>query len=421
MIAKFRKGSYRLAAAAIILVLVLSGVILTITLKSGKNTESAVDPNVSSMKGTFSSWKVERLNDWAKWFPSLARANDFSGFRFKVPDYLPPGYQLQNVEVLKKYVNRIDNQVTITFVSNFGKSDEKKFTLLVSKGNLLQTYSRSVAGDVRSNAPASWGNAQVRAYKQDEVTYAGIKGTLVTQIQNYEYHQPEREKSFVWQDEGVWYAMNYYSENHSREGHPEFWTNISQGELEKFLLSFTFPQQIQNVSYDGKGNSFPLYDEKDLLEAKKILGFKVKFPIGLSNNQLKLIDSILLQAGDQNTGYDFRPGADSIENIYHAEYNSKIYEINDELALYQSKVPIVNAAKLSVIRKLNINGIDISVGEDNNNVYNEYGRGTTNKKDTRSQTYYLWKQNDIYYTAIFLGLDKNQEEIVKTLVLAPIQ
>ncbi|WP_283657472.1 hypothetical protein [Paenibacillus sp. RC343] len=154
---------------------------------------------------------------------------------------------------------------------------------------------------------------------------------------------------------------------------------------------------------------------------KKILGFKVKFPIDLSNNQLKLIDSILLQAGDQNTGYDFRPDVDSIKNIYHAEYNSKIYEINDELALYQSKVPIVNAAKLSVIRTLDMNGIDISVGEDNNNVYNEYGRGTTNKKDTRSQTYYLWKQNDIYYTAIFLGLDKNQEEMVKTLVLAPLQ
>ncbi|TKH45980.1 peptidase M56 [Paenibacillus terrae] len=421
MIAKFRKGSYKLSAVAIILVLALSGIILTNALKSGKNTESTVDPNVGSKKENSSSLKVERLNDWAKWFPNLARAKDFSGFQFKVPDYLPPGYQLQNVEVLEKYINRIDNQVTITFVSNFGKQDEKKFELLASKGNLLQTYSRSGAGDVRSIAPASWGNAQVRSYKQDEVSYAGIKGTLVTQIQNYEHHQPEREKSFVWQDEGIWYATNYYSENHSREGRPEFWTKISQGELEKFLLSFTFPQQIQNVSYDGKGNSFPLYDQKDLLEAKKILGFKVKLPIELWNNQLKLTDSVLLQAGDQNTGYNFRPDADSIKNIYHAEYNSKIYKLNDELTFYQSKVPIVNAAKLSAIRTLDINGINISVGEDNNNVYNEYGRGTTNKKDTRSQTYYLWKQNDIYYTAIFLGLDKNQEEMVKTLVLAPLQ
>ncbi|GMX66213.1 hypothetical protein Elgi_54850 [Paenibacillus elgii] len=72
------------------------------------------------------------------------------------------------------------------------------------------------------------------------------------------------------------------------------------------MQSFKYPQQTQHISYDGKGNSFPIYDEKDLQEAEKLLGFKVKFPLTLSNNKLKLMDSVMLQAGDQNTGCSFR-------------------------------------------------------------------------------------------------------------------
>lgn len=408
MIAKFRKGSYKLSAVAILLVLSLSAVMLTNASETAKSADSVAN----------SSLKIERLNDWAKWFNNLERANDYSGFRFKVPDYLPEGYRLENVVVEENYVNRTDNLAFFTFVSNFGKEDRRVIELVASKGNILSTH--DLVWGTGNIAPYSWGAAQALTYRHDEVTLANIQGTLVTQKQNYERHEPETAKSFVWQDEGVWYAINYYSENHTlKEGHPLHWRNISQDELEKIVQSMTFPEQIRHVSYDGKGNSFPLYDETDLREAKDILGFKVKFPLELSNNQLRLIDSKLLKAGDQNTGYSFRPNADAIRNSYRVPYDSKGGELNDELGLYQSKVPLVDVAKLSFIRALDLNGVEVSVCEDTKNVYDEYQRSST--KDTRSQTYYLWKQDGIYYTAVFLGLDKNREENIKTLILAPPQ
>ncbi|MGX4588437.1 hypothetical protein [Paenibacillus chitinolyticus] len=143
----------------------------------------------------------------------------------------------------------------------------------------------------------SWGEAQPQSYIQDEVTYANIRGILVTTVQKYENHQPEIEKTFFWRVEGVYYGIQVYSEGHTlEEGLPRNWRNISQDELEKILKSFTYPQQIQNVSYDGNGNSSPVYDEKDLQEAEKILGFKVKFPLALLNNDFKLTDSVMRKA-----------------------------------------------------------------------------------------------------------------------------
>ncbi|ASA24803.1 hypothetical protein B9T62_31015 [Paenibacillus donghaensis] len=187
------------------------------------------------------------------------------------------------------------------------------------------------------------------------------------------------------------------------------------------VQSFASPQQIQHVRYDGEGNSFPLYDETDLLEAKDILGFKVKFPLALQGKGLTLINSTLLKAGDQNTGFSFRQSSDALWNSYRARYDSPIYDLNDELSLYQSQAPLFDAAKLTYIRKLEMNGIEISAYTDNSHLYFGplySGNGTTKVK---SQTYYLWKQEDIYYAAIFLGMDQNQEANLKALVSAPLE
>lgn len=69
---------------------------------------------------------------------------------------------------------------------------------------------------------------------------------------------------------------------------------MSQEDLTKMVQSFVKPKEVQHVRYDGAGNSFPLYDERDLLAAKNILGFKVKIPQELPG--LNLSGSVLLRA-----------------------------------------------------------------------------------------------------------------------------
>lgn len=59
---------------------------------------------------------------------------------------------------------------------------------------------------------------------------------------------------------------------------------------------------VQHVRYDGEGNSFPLYEETDLLAAKNILGFQVKIPFELSDTELKLSNLNMLRVGDQKHG-----------------------------------------------------------------------------------------------------------------------
>ncbi|MGF7046767.1 hypothetical protein J2T13_001265 [Paenibacillus sp. DS2015] len=422
MIAKFRKGSYKLSAAAIILVLALSVILLTNRAGTTKIADSNVNANTGPMEEMTSSFKIVRPIDTFKWFNNLDRANDFANFDFKVPDYLPEGYQLRNVELNKLFssANQADliDIVTITFVSNFGTKDEKNMYLIASKGKGTMLKHNLLWG-----APYSQQAGLAPSTQQDMVTMGNIKGTLFTKTQGNKNKQ-EIAKSFLWQDRDVSYAINYHSENNTLQDElPQNRRNITQGELAKVVQSFTFPQQIQHVRYDGEGNSFPLNDQTDLLEAKNILGFTVKLPFDLPDTGLTLIDSTLLKAGDQNTGFSFRQGSDALWNTYHAAYDSQIYGQNDELSLYQSQTPLFDTTRLSLIRKLEMNDIEISAYVDNDHIYFGplYSGNGLDKTKVKSQTYYSWKQDDIYYAAIFLGMDKNQEENLNSLVLAPLQ
>lgn len=413
MISKFRKGTYKLSAATIILLLGLGAVMLTNSSDYANGAESG-----SKQESSPSTFKIDGVFDRHKWFNNLDRANDFAGFPFKVPDYLPKGYQSRSIYVSEKFVNQKDNEVTINFSSNFGKDNEKQFEVIASTGNIMNgTLSQLLEGGKTTKVPGpSWGEALPQTYIQDEVTYAGVRGILVTTVQKYEHHEPEIEKTFFWRDEGIFYAIQFYSEDHTvKEGISQNRRTISQDELEKILKSFTYPQHIQHVSYDGEGNSFPIYEEKDLQAAEKLLGFKVKIPLTLSNNKLKLISSFMLQAGDQNTGYSFRPAVDTVWSFYQEADDSQ----ESYLAVYQSKLPLMNGSQLTLIRGLDMDGIGISAYKDDNHVFG--GPYYYNNGNIISRTYYIWKQHDIYYTAYFDDnlTKERQEELLKTFILAP--
>lgn len=404
MITKFKQGSYRLSVMAILLLLVLGTVLLT---------NANVDSNASQAAGsqeenTGSSFQIDRSIPSFKWFHNLNRALAFSKFDFKVPDYLPEGYRLRNVDLNENFgrANKADliEFATLTFVSSFGQKDERNFEIYASKGKGTLLEHNLLWG-----APYSQEPGRAPSYRQEDLTLGEIKGVMYTTTRSKYKQKPETAKSFVWQENGVTYSINYYS------------ADLSQEELSGVVQSLASPDQVQYVDYKGEGNSFPLYDETDLQEAKHILGFPVKFPFVISDYGLKLSDSVMQQADDQNTGFSIRPDTDTLRNNYRVPYNSSIYEINDNIEFYQSKAPVVDVNKLSFRRELEIGGIKISVYTDDNHIYVEPIHSDNNQLRFKTQTYYVWKQDGIYYTAFFLGVDKHQEEILKSLVLAPAE
>ncbi|QAY65844.1 M56 family metallopeptidase [Paenibacillus protaetiae] len=386
MIAKFKQGSYRLSAIAILLILVLGAVVLT----NGNVESNAPQAAGSKQTNTVSSFQIDRLIPSSKWFNNLDRALDFSTFDFKVPDYLPEGYHLKNVELNENFSKRnkadLIEFVTINFVSDFGQADERNIVVYASKGkgtllehNLLWGASYSQEPD---HAPS---------YKQEDLIVGDVNGVMYTDKMPRYKQKPATAKSFVWQDNDVTYSINYFSDD------------LSQGELAPIVRSYALPDQVQHVDYKGEGNSFPLYDETDLRAAKTILGFPVKFPFDIPDYGLKLFDSLMLQAGDQNTEFPIRPDSDTLWSSYRVPYDSAVYEVNDYVSLYQSKAPVVDTKKLSLLRKLEINGIEIFAYADNDHIYSEPIHSDTNKLKFKTQTYYLWQQDGIYYTAFFLG------------------
>ncbi|OXM14437.1 M56 family metallopeptidase [Paenibacillus herberti] len=390
MISKFKNGSYKLSAAAILLLLTLSIILLTNASNSGKSSASA-----EKFTEKIPSFKH---NEYFRWFNSLDRALDFQKFSLKVPDYLPEGYELNGVHLNTNFTkaNKADliDMATITFVSNFGKKNERRIEVTASrgKGNLLEH--NQLLGAPYSN----YEKAETAEYRERAVKFDNVKGTLFTDTRRNK-QRVETGQSFLWQDKDLSYAINYYSEH------------LSQKELAKMVKSFTLPQQVQHVRYDGERNSFPLYDEKDLLAAKSVLGFKVKILKGFNGTELSLMELILLRGNNQNTGFSFKQTEDALWSTYSAPEKGR-------LEFYQSKFPLFDKAKLTFTRTLEVNGVQISAYADKDNLYFKPSL-TGNTGELLSLTYYLWEQDGIQYSAIFNGLDDYHKEHLNALSVAP--
>ena len=401
MIAKFKKGSYKLSLAAILLVIVLSVIVLTKAPAAGKSTltkDNILSTNTSSVNTGSNLYPV--YNDRFRWFHSLDRALDFPKYDYKVPDYLPDGYQLDGIIYFKNVTNIKDTNpvidgVSVSFVSHFGETNEQRIEVKASKGNGNLLEHGELWGAPYSQIPPN--PNKPLEYRQEAVTIGNVQGTLFTEMRSNK-KRPETGKSFYWQDGSIWYAINYYGEHMSME------------DLKKMVQSFVIPKEVQHVRYDGAGNSFPMYDAKDLIAAKNILGIKVKIPQELPG--LQLSGSILLRAGDKNTSYGFRQATNALwttywTTTYHTPNGSSV-------SLYQSKEPLFDVSRLSLIRTMELDGVEISTYDDKNHVY------LSSDKNIKLP-YYLWKQNEIYYAAVFWGMDKLPENIMKAIISAPVQ
>ncbi|WP_406542137.1 hypothetical protein [Clostridium ljungdahlii] len=114
MIKNFKKGSYKMSAAAVICCVLASGAILTtaVNAKSMKayKTAAVVSSNNSSVKNQNSKFLIDAP---IKYYDNLKRAEEVTGFKVKVPDYIPTKYVLASIHVIK--VSDTDNSLEVSF------------------------------------------------------------------------------------------------------------------------------------------------------------------------------------------------------------------------------------------------------------------------------------------------------------------
>ncbi|WP_406541830.1 hypothetical protein [Clostridium ljungdahlii] len=114
MITKFKKGSYKMSASAVLCCVLVGG----LTLASGISVKAVGNngiPAVTSNSTMSSAQKIQFLVDSeVKEYDNLAKAQTVAGFKFKVPDYMPAGYKVINYFQVEKISDK-DNFLSISF------------------------------------------------------------------------------------------------------------------------------------------------------------------------------------------------------------------------------------------------------------------------------------------------------------------
>jgi len=429
MINKFTKGSYKLSAMAMTLLIALSCCTLT---------NAKADFDVAATLSS-ESMKEEQFNleDPYKEFYNLDRAMDFIDFDFKVPDKIPTGY-----EFLRTTLDEVEEIVTVAFEKH-DDTGHYNLPLLISKNDMIKFLKERHLG-----ATSAVVEPDIK-FSEEPKNILDIKGKSLAIYKNWEWSEedlaelqkddklekPEGgitskrlapsesvDKYFIWQDNGIWYSIRYYGKSTFLNSRHTWMDETSKDDIEILLSSLKFPQDIQDVEYISKdfNNYLQIYDNKDLIKAQEILGFAPKFPLDLPDGFLPTASRIFeyFTAVDDE---DEPTKAVQMETVFHR----KDKDIPQRLSFSQTKDTLEYdeiAYKGYMDDELSGNGEKLepsSMVIDDIKVLT-YERRITNPnwldKGLTSVQYYIWKQDDIVYKAQFVGDIADQQKILKALL-----
>lgn len=406
MIKMFKKGSYKVSTITVALFMILGTTVLT----------NATGLQVGN--------KEFVLDSPTKHFNSLDRAIDFVDFEFKVPENIPTGYKFWRVNLDEK------NVMDINFEKYEG-NETYNFSLLVSEKDLikyLKEQSNTAYGEMKPDIK----------FDTKPMNISNVKGTTVIIEQNFNWtednlkklekvdtksikHVPISEtvnKYFVWEDEGIWYSLHYYFKTTTLEGEYHVDRISTKDDLINIITSLKYSQDIQGADYAESVEKFikehlNIYDEKDLKEAEKIIGFVPKFPLTLPGGFVPISSNTYhsIYEGEENS-------STSLTTIFNLEdRNSHIPIPTIEFTqtkntflydnLIEKEYSKVDSKVIEGIDSKTIEGIKVFICEE---------RFDDKLKEAIKNQYYVWKQEDIVYTAKFIGNIDNEHEIVKTLI-----
>ncbi|SFC37313.1 M56 family metallopeptidase [Clostridium uliginosum] len=412
MIKKFKQGSYKISAMSLLCCAVAATVVLTGSIKvKALDVNNNVTANASNKINSID--KHEFLIDSSlKIYDDMKKAQNIAGFKFKIPDFIPEGYQVDAGFQIGK-LSENNNALSI----GFSKPNKHKDAFSLDIFETKPAESLKEIGDAH-NKYYKDSNVEVEEQSMQLGTINGSQITLTTTTPAKDedgFHIESRkriEKYFVWKNEGVYYCIGYNSTYINGEKKSE-WSNISEDTIEKIAQSIKYPNEINNVNYNvdrevsTEIGQMGIYDKEDLEKAKGLLGFNPKLPLKI-NEDIKINDSCVGISGNSdiknnkinyelNSFYSNKNGSIT----FTAEKNSQIYEDIKKNGYFTEENLEDNKSEKIKAEKMNINDTEVFKYECNGD---------------NSIVDYTWKENNIYYNVMFVNKCENSDEIINEFV-----
>ncbi|ENK0838591.1 M56 family metallopeptidase [Clostridium botulinum] len=402
MIKNFKKGSYRMSAAAVICCVLAGGIVFT----NGVNARDMKrDTNVSAV---INKEKNKFLIDSPiKSYDSLKKAEKITGAKVKVPNYVPEDYSVSSrfADVIK--ISDKEYSLKILF---HNEKDNNDLAFQVCKGNMeevLKQIEESENEQIVKEQTARIAPGEERTKIQGKVELSkeamnlgGIKGSNVT-IKNILNILPEdvqkTKKFFIWENEGMWYSIGYDMKIQTGKER-ESLISTSIDEVGKIASSIKYIDDAKNVNYSAVKKDIPpiIYDKEDLKRAKELLGFDPKFPLSVNKNI-----EIDHAAVDSLEDSDIKN-----EKLYYGlsiSYNVKVGWVT----FNQCK----DSKEYEDIKK---KGNPIKI--DGKEVFKYKTEGEHVQGKNMKIENYIWEENGIYFQASIVEGNGNTDEIAKAFV-----
>ncbi|EPY6470559.1 M56 family metallopeptidase [Clostridium sporogenes] len=398
MIKNFKKGSYRMSAAAVICCVLAGGIMFTngVTAENIKrNTDVAVVKNKEDSKFL--------IDSPIKSYDNLKKAEKIAGFKVKVPNYIPKNYVAGPAFHVVKISDK-DYSLKIFFDCE----KDMGFTFQSSKENIEEGLKKIAENENKKTLKTFYGTGKTQNQGKVELTkesmnLAGINGSNITIKSILPGNFQEIKKFFVWQNEGMWYSIEYHMKVQKSKRNKSL-MDVSMEEVGKIASSIKYIENVKNVNYSIAEKkristelaTLQIYDKEDLKKATELLGFAPKFP-------LKVNKDITVDGAGVTISSD--------SDIKNKKLN---YELN---AWYNAKVgPITftqwkNSKKYEDIKK-KVNPIKI----DNKEVfkYETYVDTETDKK--LKEENYIWQEDGSYCEVSIVEGNGNLDQIAKVFV-----
>ncbi|HDK7167942.1 TPA: M56 family metallopeptidase [Clostridium botulinum] len=397
MIKNFKKGSYRMSAAAVICCILAGGIIFT----NGVNARDMKrSTNVSAVINKENNKIL--VDTPIRCYDSLKKAEKITGAKVKVPNYIPrnhavvPSFQIIKISD-KEYSLRMhfdnENHINFTFQASRGNMEKvlKQIAEIENKDHL----------ELLSNSEKNQDERKVE-FSKEAMNLAGINGSNITIKRTSPNNTQIIEKFFVWQNEGMWYSIGYDEKwQRSEESRSAMSTSID--EVGKIASSIKYIDDVKNVNYFAEKEAISteeatleIFDKEDLKKAKELLRFDPKFPLNI-NKEITINGAAVGLSADS----DIKNKKLNYElDIF---YNVKIGYIT----FNQGK----SSKKYEDIKK-KVNPIEI----DGKKVfkYEDYVETELDKKSKVEN--YIWEENGSYCEASITEGNGNTDEIAKAFV-----
>ncbi|WP_287162723.1 hypothetical protein [Clostridium sp.] len=403
MIKNFKKGSYRMSAAAVICCVLAGGIVFTSNVTAKNNSiVTKVNNKESINKQQGNRFLIDAR---VKYYGDLEKAEKVSGFKFKVPDSIPANYGVGDIAVRK--VSDKVNMLEILFTENRG---DKSFRFLASKGNIEDV--------LKQNAQQMYKDGKVEISKEAK-SLSGINGFNIT-VKNTGA-QKQTAKFFVWKNEGVWYGIeteikyNKYFSDGEGQVHMNGIGINNVDNVGKIVSSIKTAEDIKNVNYSVNDDRYKLfvYDNEDLKKAEELLEFTPKLPLNIGKD-IAIEDSTVESLGNLSCQFNVFYRFKGVNPIHFTQSkNSDIYKDLKK----KGYVEVKDAAGKIQHKKAQT----LKIGNKEIYKYETSSEDAINEKEKVEN--YIWKESNFYCKVSISSFDdsqtqnpENQDEIAKKFV-----